>query len=561
MTTASIYELFTKRDQADHVATTEEYTARPAADGIHPYAQAIRQAWLDRLDRLAAKPWQHGDAWDHNCFVTARKLTELANSPWSGYSHQDAQADYLAHAPRDSMWDQRQKCWDQGSEYSGGTLLPEPEPGTPIPDATTLTREADKHDIGSDEEEAFWSARPLLNHLRTFAQARMTSPWAVLGVTLAKISATTPYTACLPPIIGGKGSINLFIGLVGPSGGGKGAAEGVAHEAITTRHIRTVRIASGEAITHVYKAREKGETIWRDSDHAALISVAEIDRLAGQKSRQGSTIMADLRSAWSGELLGQVAADASRSMPLEAHEYRLALVAGIQPHRADVLLDDADGGTPQRFLWMPVSDPDSPEDLPEAPEPIQWQPPHASPFVGYDGIRISVCERARAEIRQARKSTLRGDGDPLDGHALQCQLKTAAILGIADGRYEVTDEDWRLAGIVQRKSAATRAGAQQALAAKVETSNRARAEADAERASIMEERQEQDAMGRVLRRVMEKVSNADRVSRSDLRRAVASRDRGHFDSAIEQLVDSHQIEVEEVRSEDTGRPSAFIKKL
>lgn len=555
----NIYDLFNKDEPRNETPAATVTPLRPVAAGLHPYAAAIRDAWLGRLDQLSAKPWQHGDAWDHNCFVTARKLVELSNSPWAGYSQSQAHDDFMAHAPHDGAWDQRQKCWDQGHEYSQNEALPEPPPNTPIPAASTLLAASPAPtQVAPGEEAEFWGSRPFLDHLRTFAQSRMTSPWAVLGAALARIVAATPYTVCLPPIVGGRGSINIFVGLVGPSGAGKGAAESVAAEAIRTRHVRAVRIASGEAITHVYKYRDKEGHKWRDSDHAALISVAEIDRLAGQSNRQGSTIMADLRSAWAGELLGQVAADSSRSIPLEAHEYRLALTAGIQPHRASVLLDDADGGTPQRFLWLPVNDPDSPEKLPDTPEPLDWRAPSTAPLVSYNGTQISVCDTAKDEIREARKATLRGEGDPLDGHALQCRLKTAAALGIADGRYAVTDEDWELAGVVQRKSADTRNRVLQTLAAKREREAVARAEADATRASIVEERQESDAMQRVVRRVLERVGEGG-VRRSEVYRSLAGRDRQYFEPAVQVLVDSGQIEVRKAPS-GSGKAVVTLEK-
>jgi hypothetical protein len=112
-------------------------TRRDPADGIHPYAAAIRTAWLDRLAHLP-RPWVKGAAWDSNCFVTARKLIELANSPWAGYSLTDARADYLENAPYDGVWDKREKCWEQAMGKAGAVALPEPDPQAPVPEVTVL---------------------------------------------------------------------------------------------------------------------------------------------------------------------------------------------------------------------------------------------------------------------------------------------------------------------------------------------------------------------------------------------------------------------------------------
>jgi hypothetical protein len=150
-------------------------------DDVHPYAQAIRAAWLTRLDNLQ-RPWVKGSAWDTNCFVTARKLIELSNSPWSGYDPTDARADYFEHAPHDIVWDKREKCWDQAMHRSGGSALTEPEPGTPIPDVTTLDEEADalvgppvndrldwQELFSTDAEDEEWIIEPILPARRMVA--------------------------------------------------------------------------------------------------------------------------------------------------------------------------------------------------------------------------------------------------------------------------------------------------------------------------------------------------------------------------------------------------------
>lgn len=153
-------------------------------DGLHPYAAAIRDAWLSRLDSLA-RPWVRGAAWDTNCFVTARKLVELANSPWAGYGMTEAREDYLAHAPFDGVWDKREKCWEQAQRSSSGTsALPEPDPATPVPTVTVLDLDAevatatgppvnpiiDWHDLfATDDDGEEWIIEPLLPARRMVA--------------------------------------------------------------------------------------------------------------------------------------------------------------------------------------------------------------------------------------------------------------------------------------------------------------------------------------------------------------------------------------------------------
>ncbi|UNX54102.1 hypothetical protein MF406_14295 [Georgenia sp. TF02-10] len=545
--TVDFYDLFRGRNGSSAApagAVVTPIRRREPAEGLHPYAAAIRDAWLDRLDQLP-RPWVKGASWDTNSFVTARKLIELANSPWSGYDLATARADYLAHAPHDHVWDGCEKCWDQAAKATGAAGLPEPEPGEQYepPPVTVLP------DLDPAAEDAFWGARPLLRHLHDFARARRASPWAVLGVTLARILTATPAQVCLPPIVGGRGSLNTFVGLVGPSGAGKGVATAAATDAVHISGIKTARLASGEAIAHLYKRRltkgekDAGESDWTDATHARLVDVSEIDRFAAQSGRQGSTLMADLRAAWSGEMLGQVAADPSRSFLVEAHEYRLCLVAGVQPHRAGVLLDDADGGTPQRFLWLPVTDPDAPDERPEEPAPIAWSPPRLGSLVGVGGARMDLDPAIVAEVDAARLATLRGEGDPLDGHVYQCRLKVAAALALADDRLVVTTEDWDLSEVIMRKSAATRAAVIEAMERRTVEEGRRRAEADAARAITVEERTIDAAVRRVCVVITKKLRRTgDWVPHADLRRAVAGRDRAHFEDALRRLYEAGQIE-------------------
>ncbi len=163
-----------------------------------------------------------------------------------------------------------------------------------------------------------------------------------------------------------------------------------------------------------------------------------------------------LRSAWSGEQLSFAYADPTKALKVDSRAYRCALLLGVQPTKAGPLLEDADGGTPQRFLWVPVTDPDMPRTRSKAPEPIVWD----RKFPTVARYEMPVCEEAVDAIDEAHWQRSRGEGDPLDGHKLYTRLKVAAALALLDKRLEVTADDWRLAGRIMAKSDATRAGVQ-----------------------------------------------------------------------------------------------------
>ena len=401
-----------------------------------------------------------------------------------------------------------------------------PPPSSPSPCADPFGGDGGVADVtaslGDADDDAFWSARPLLAHLHAFARARRASPWAVLGVALARLATATPPTIVLPPLVGGNASLNLFVGVVGVSGSGKGAAERVASDAMVLgQHIETMTTGSGEGIAHGFARRDR-----RGEQHvvstAVLFSVPEIDTLTALTGRKGATLMPELRRGWSGESLGFGYADPTKRLKIEQHSYRMCLVAGIQPARAGALLDDADGGTPQRFIWVPAADTAAPDSPPDCPSPWVWKPPTWTPLHQRVGGRtvVDVCPQARDVIDAARLSRLRGDGAALDGHALLAQLKTAAVLGIADGRLSVSDDDWALAGVIAEQSTRVRDAVGRVLADAAAQRNRARAEADAERAALVADREDERAVSNCARSVLRKLASVDDAARSDLRRAV-----------------------------------------
>ena len=393
----------------------------------------------------------------------------------------------------------------------------------------------------------FWEALPMLTHIHKLARARRVAPWALLGAVMAQAVAATSPNIVLPRLVGGYGSLNIAAGLVGPSGAGKGAANGVAGEVMPVA-VNEVGIGSGEGLVHVYARRVKGK-VERISDHA-LVSIPEIDSLRGVANRQGSTIMAELRKAWSGEALGFSYADPAKRLPIDAHSYRLAIVAGIQPGRAAVLLDDRDGGTPQRFLWLPAVDPDAPEELPSVPRKrviehldrdVQdeweenWQP---------DLKEMEVAHAVREEIDADRLARLRDEADEaLDGHAMFSRLKVAAAIAIiASDPGKVTDEDWALAGQVMEVSNFTRQLViGEAQSARSET-NRSRGRDEADRASMVAGRLEADKVRRTAAKITNRVKKlGDRgqnyLRPRDLRDAVG-RDREFFEGALDAVVES-----------------------
>ena len=307
-----------------------------------------------------------------------------------------------------------------------------------------------------------WESRPLLRDLRDAARSALVSPEAVLATTLVDVTSATEPGLQLPATIGGNASLNMFAALVGPSGAGKGAATSTARRILTINNVGGFDCrapiypdGTGEGLVRIFA----GDGSHNDGDEPpptrAIIDIPEIDSLGAKASRQGATIMPTLRSAYMGEQLGSQTSEKARRTRIAPHTYRMGLIAGVQPLRAAIILDDADGGTPQRFLWAPVNDPQADRNAAGA-----WKS-HITvklPPVPSTGAVMGVPKVAKDTIIDARIATVTGSLErrSLDGHALLTRLKVAAALALLDSRLDISAADWELSSAVMAMSDWTR---------------------------------------------------------------------------------------------------------
>lgn len=422
-------------------------------------------------------------------------------------------------------------------------VVPEPPPPVDAPEVPAF--EPGETDDAESAAAAFWGARPILRYTHDFARSRRCAPWAVLGVLLARVAATVPPWVTLPPLIGGKASLNLFVALVGASGSGKGAAERVAAEMLNVGPVELGSVGSGEGIVHRYAHREtvgesKGEIVMDRT--SVLFTVPEIDTMTALGQRNGATLLSELRKAWSGERLGFDYADSLKRITLSEHSYRLCMVLGVQPGRANALLEDSDGGTPQRFVWLPTADPDAPEEVPPEPEAPEFRPQR---WTGY-ALPLPLPQKAVQEVHSAHLARLRGEGEALDGHALLCREKVAAALTVLDTRRVITEEDWELAGTVMRVSDRTRQRVVDHQMREAGKANVARAKAEAQREIVKESTVAESAVSRVARNLLAKLQRAGEMTRKEVGNTTTSRDRPWLDDALEALITAGQVDVEEL---------------
>lgn len=94
--------------------------ARVIAPGeLDAYTNAAIAGCLSDLDTMRAAPWYEGANWDYNSHRVACRLREIANATWNEYSLADAEADFMAHAPHDTVWDGRAAKWRSATKTVG----------------------------------------------------------------------------------------------------------------------------------------------------------------------------------------------------------------------------------------------------------------------------------------------------------------------------------------------------------------------------------------------------------------------------------------------------------
>lgn len=377
------------------------------------------------------------------------------------------------------------------------------------------------------DETTFFDTTDQLRKIREWAHARRVSTWALFFAILVRVAASTPPTVRLPGLIGGPASLNLFAAFVSRSGGGKGISDKVSRMAwpadIAIRHPGT-----GEGLTELFVLRGK-ESEDNERLMAAILTVNEIDALAGLASRQGSILLAQLKSAWMGESLGQANATKAASRHVAEHDYRLCLSVGCQYGHGGVIFADTSGGTPQRFLWALTEDPDMPYGGGPDPDPLDTSKPSwKSDEHGVSEIVYGIPE-IEETIIGAHLARQRGQADALDGHALLSRCKVAADLAIMHQRQEVTALDWRLSEIVMAVSDRTRA----ALLEYDRQASRAKIRDRAISRAVGEDFYDDSRSETVKRSIMRMLDRDGEQAEGDLRRRLGKREKRElFDQAI-----------------------------
>jgi hypothetical protein len=364
-----------------------------------------------------------------------------------------------------------------------------------------------------------------LNLIYQWARASFVAPWALLYTVLLRAIATTGPHVMLPGPPA-PASLNAGVVLVGRSGAGKGVTDKLGR-IVWPADIHEEGLGSGQGVAELYKEQKEPE----DRITRALFNVSEIDHLAALNAGQGNNTRAALKAALTGDRLGSKGASSATTRSVPADSYRMGLSISAQFGHTAVLMDDVTGGTPQRLLWAPVTDPEMPDEPGPTPDRVldtavpSWALSGSQVLMQYGPPEI------RGYINAALLANGRGIGEAIDGHRTLTRLKVAAGMAIMHHRSVIDDTDWRLSEAIMAKSDATRNSVleyeRQAARARVRDRAIGRATFD----EIIDERHGTTVRNRILRLL----ANGS-MSRSEMRRAMGKQHyREAFDAVLPHL--------------------------
>jgi Bifunctional DNA primase/polymerase, N-terminal len=517
-------------------AWLERFAIDGPVDSGTTRAVADAQGWLD--DNVGdqclavseyAVPDMKASAHD-TMLASVVHLTRLAAEGHKGVAHAVAalRAKFLDTVTIERH-DKERRSRDEAEDEFDRTLRWAIAHAEPKPDECSLVCASD-----------FWTQRAYLEHIQQAARARLVSPWSLLGVVLAKVAAEMNPRLALPAVVGGRGTLDFYTAIVGPSGAGKSAVVSVADE-LRSWTAASHGVGSGEGLIHSYVQRvnlagrgEPADYVMRQHTERCFVVEDEVSRWGALASRTGSTLVPIICTMWSGGAVDLNYADPSRRLTLDRGSYRIGMVVGVQPHRAEILLDDADAGTPQRFLWVDTRDSGAELGV-QWPGVLPWRPPTLPDGAG--PLEMSIPETAKQELRASRLGMTKDwVTDGLTGHKGYIRLKAAALLALLDGRVVVNDRDWELAAVVVGHSDRTLAS--------IEAERQARRDAAWEKElSRVEERtvkavdaehgrREEQAFKRVAALISR---NGGSVSKRDIARTLGSRLKDCTEIVLEQL--------------------------
>ncbi|WP_283604761.1 hypothetical protein [Mycolicibacterium poriferae] len=300
---------------------------------------------------------------------------------------------------------------------------------------------------------------PQVGRIRDVARAGAISPWTVLGLAIGRGLLRVSPDVQLPALVGGlPAPLNMQIGIVGASGRGKGAANGmVTYDAQLESQLgcdfdRTFMPPSGAALAGLFVGlqKEDGKPVIVQNRECAWCDWSEVDTLTATAGRGGNDLAPELRAAVTGAALGtDPKGEGATPLKVAARTYRILITFATQFGKpAAALLVERDGGTLQRTLWFSTTDPRSLTRRPRGAATrldlsIRRQVP---------GGLITIDDEICDEIWEAQAGKIRFDRDADEQLAHQnltrLRIATWLVLIQPDGGTHIGAAEWEWAGHV-----------------------------------------------------------------------------------------------------------------
>lgn len=362
----------------------------------------------------------------------------------------------------------------------------------------------------------------------------------------------------------------MYVALIGPSGAGKKTATDAAGLAVDvgTTHPY-LPLGSGEGIAKAFrrpkvKGDEDRSGVVIEGDQVikttkAVFDVAEVSTWNALTGRQAPTLIGEVLKGFSGETLGFTNSDETRTVTIPGDSYRLGLIIGAQPGACGPLLANEEAGLPQRFLWMPALEERQYDfdDMPPAPRQRRWKAPHfpanGHTFTLPDSIRRKVFYEGR-ELRK----------DPMESQAIIVKMRVAVALALLEGRLNMTEEDWELAGMVMTVSRRTRSEVLERLKQQQRREAHKRGQLSAV-ARHAEERARVQLDANLVRSVADRLvgilhREGKPMLRNPLRTKLKADRRSSFDAALNLLVEQKRITVRDVPGRGTTTQRVTLRE-
>jgi hypothetical protein len=449
--------------------------------------------------------------------------------------------------------------------------------------------------------DAFWNVQtdgPLgdrLRHIRQAAYAQQRNPTAVLYTVFSRIGAGLPHTIKIDDYIGTEQPLSVYVSIIGPSGGGKSDAATIGARQLPTAQLPLLKDrdglppGSGEGFVDAMFELEDVETGGTTKNGLAATKKMNVQRhynaffvmdegeaFAKLAGKSGSTLRETVRLTWSGKVAGQTnTKSGERLRLLPAGNYTYGLVIILTPGKAATIIDDDEGGTPQRFLWAPSTG-DTTSPRPARVGPLDWVPPgpprleliKTLPSASGEFVRHYLTQDpAIEEEMEAYDQDIQNQQlilDSLDSHRLNMRRRIAGHLTILDESFHVGVSHWALAEMVMAASDATRAvvtAFTRTLAAQCEAQTRNRI--SGREVAKLEAVEQNDTM-KCARIIGDKSwAEPERWTVKKMREGPCNRFRPVFEQALRHAIDSGWViedEIEVDRATKGGAPRGPTRK-